>query len=75
MLISSALNDIDNLVIGGKWNENLARLMETFFLTREDSKHSSVYYVLSSTEKYVWEFALVNELLVHLLYYKGYGCI
>jgi 3'-phosphoadenosine 5'-phosphosulfate sulfotransferase (PAPS reductase)/FAD synthetase len=73
--MSSALNDIDNLVIGGKWNENLARLMETFFLTREDSKHSSVYYVLSYTEKYVWEFALVNELLVHSLYYKGYRCI
>jgi len=74
MLMSSALNN-NNLMIGDGWNENPARLMETFFLPREDSKHSRVYYILSFTERYVWEFALVNELLVHSLYYKGYGCI
>ncbi len=65
-------NGCKALITGVRWDEQEARVNETYFSPRSDPDHIRVHPILHFTERNVWETIHKYKIPINPLYEKGY---
>jgi phosphoadenosine phosphosulfate reductase len=65
-------NNIEALATAIRWDEQEARVEETFFSQRDNPDHTRIHAILHFTERDIWSNIHKNKIPFCKLYYRGY---